>query len=121
MTNENEELKNILAALEIKLGNLAQYENLLIKEAQTLKNMYHQMVESTKKTEELLSDFSQGSYVFFRDFDERIHKSIEETLSNLLSEYNIHFTLLKKEYCKQDLDKKILEIMENLASKVKWE
>jgi len=95
MTNGNEELKNLLETLELKLGKLAEYESELIIEADMLKNMYERMAIQVKETQELLKEFSKEKYVFFRDFNERIDRAIENSLNNSLSGYDLQFTLVK--------------------------
>lgn len=87
-------LKSVLNAIEEKLSNLVKYENLLLNESHILKNMHAEVCANAKKTEKILKDFESSRYVFFRDFNKKA-ESIESTLKDLLSEYNIHFTLLK--------------------------
>ena len=94
----NEDLRNFLLSIELKLGGLVQYENLLIKEATILREMYEGSAESIKRTEELLNEFEKQRIYFFSDFVSRINSAMESKLRDLLSEYNIvNITLSKQE------------------------
>jgi hypothetical protein len=93
----NEDLRNLLLSIELKLGGLVQYENFLIKEATILREMYEGSAESIKRTEELLNEFEKQRIYFFSDFVSRIDSAMESKLRDLLSEYNINITLSKQE------------------------
>lgn len=101
----NEDLRNLLVSIELKLGGLVKYENLLIKEATTLREMYECSAESIKRTEELLSEFEKQRILFFEDFVSRINSAMESKLRDLLSEYNINITLSKQEEKNNELSK----------------
>lgn len=93
---DESEFLRILEALEVKLGGLVEYENILIKEAEILKKMYEEVYISAKKTEELLEKFEKQELWFFSSFDGRIGGAIESTLKSLLEEYNIVTVNLSK-------------------------
>jgi hypothetical protein len=85
---QHKELKNLLEALEQKLGNLALYENQLIKEAETLKNMYWNLITSITKTNETYDKF----YNYTKDIlDHVINERFEKALKDLRKEIKFGF------------------------------
>jgi len=79
MKNEIEELKNLLKALEKKLGNLAGYENQLINESEALKTMYFNLMTSILKNNETYEKFYQYTKcILERAIDEKVEKALED-------------------------------------------
>lgn len=126
MNNNNEELKAILdgflESFNKKISNISKYEDILIKEADMLKNMYQKMFENSITIEKLIKQFESEKYVFFRDFRENISDAIKEGLTGTLNNKSISFTLIDIENHKDPiheyLKKRLEEIEINVINKL---
>jgi hypothetical protein len=97
MTNENEELKNLLSALNEKLVNLASYETLLINEADILKGMYEKVANSIISISRMADRFEQYHISFIKTLEGRVRDAVETEIKSLLEDYHINVTLSKGE------------------------